>query len=233
MFRRIALHTSERANPTHPFGHANGQIAGCEGTTASHQSQSNGAVPDTTTLRTSIGAANVEGMQDDPAFVADVASPLPVRLHLSHTGIDRSSLGALDWLGWELVAKKVSDGQELIFRDHWVETLLEAIAIAGSYSDEPLHWRWERSETATNLFALQPAYDSSRRFQAAIKVEFNPDGEQRLCFNVYDDGCFRFTHEQLIESDQLQAWVPRSWSGEHPDLRSAVDEARKGFSWFN
>ena len=184
-------------------------------------------------MRTSIGAANVDAMQDNPAFVADVASSLPVRLRLSHTGIDRSSLGALDWLGWELVVNKLSDGQELIFRDYWVETLFEAIALAGSYSDKPLQWRWERSAKAADLFDLQPGYDASRRFQTAIKAEFSPDGEQRLCFNVYDDGCFRFTHEQLIESDQLQAWVPRSWSGEHPDLCGAEEDARRSFSWFN
>ena len=184
-------------------------------------------------LRTSIGTANVVGMQDNPAFVSDVASPLPARLHLSHTGIERSSLGALDWLGWELVVNKLSDGRELIFSDHWVETLLEAIALAGSYSDEPLQWQWERSAEAADLFALQPAYDESRRFQTATKAELSPDGEQRLCFNVYDDGYFRFTHEQLIASDHLQAWVPRSWSGEHPDLRGAEEEARRGFGWFN
>jgi hypothetical protein len=83
------------------------------------------------------------------------------------------------------------------------------------------------------LFALQPVYDESRRFQTATKVELSPDGEQRICFNIYDDGYFRFTHEQLIASAKLQAWVPQSWSSEHPALRGAEEEARRGFGWFN
>ena len=62
-----------------------------------------------------------------------------MRLYLSQTGIERSSFGALDWLGWELVAKKLtSAGGELVFRDYYEDTLLGALGVAAEYSDHPL-----------------------------------------------------------------------------------------------
>ena len=139
----------------------------------------------------------------------------------------------MDWLGWELVVNKVVDEQALTFADHWVETLLEAIGLADSYSDEPLQWRCELSGEAADLIAMQPGFDASRRFQLAYKNVFSPDGKQRLCFNCYDDGTFRVTHEQVIDRDELQAWVPKCWSDAYPDLHGAEDEARRLFSWFS
>lgn len=166
-------------------------------------------------------------------FIADVTSPMPLRLYLSRTGIARSTFGAFDWLGWELVANKLSPaGDESPFKDHWEETLLEILRYPEDYSDRPLHWRWESSGEPADLHALQPALDASKRFETAVKTAPSPDGTERLCFNLYDDGCYRFTLEQRISEGELSAWVPRDWSSEQADLPSAEMAARSAISWF-
>ena len=162
-----------------------------------------------------------------------MASPLPLRLHLSHTGIDRSSYGTLDWLGWELVVNKISaTGDERPLMDQWAQTLLEIMSYQDEYSDQPLEWRCEYSGKPTNLRELQPRVDESMRFQTAIRTVLGPDSDQRLCFNLYDDGNYRFTLEALLREGDLSAWVPCEWSSEHEDLSGAEEAARRKFNWF-
>ena len=172
-------------------------------------------------------------MHDVRAFVADVGSPASLRLHLSHTGIQQSSFGSFDWLGWELVVNKLSDGEEQRFRDHWEATMLQALALANSYSNELLLWRLEGSAEVVDVSGLQPAYDASRRFQTAIRTDVSSDSANRLCINAYDDGRYRYTHEQLIVNGNLRAWVARRWSQAHTDLLGAEKEARLAFDWFD
>lgn len=170
----------------------------------------------------------------DLRFIADVASPEPRRLYLAHTGIDRSSFGSLNWLGWELVARTLSaTGDEQRLMDHWEESLLEILRYPDDYSDEPVDWRWENTGEPANLHELQPAADESRRFQSAIKTVLAPVGDKRLCFNLYDDGNYRFTLEALLRDGDLSAWVPREWSSEHQDLASAEEAARRKFDWLD
>lgn len=165
-------------------------------------------------------------------FIAVVTSPQPRLLYLTHTGIDRSSFGSLDWLGWELAANIVSaTGEEQSVMDHWEETFLEILRYPEEYSDQPLDWRWEHSGDPVNLRQMQPTIDESRRFKTAIKTAVAPDGALRLCFNLYDNGDCRFTCEGLIRDRELSAWVPQEWSDAHKDLPSAVEAARKKFDW--
>jgi hypothetical protein len=172
-------------------------------------------------------------LEADRKFVAEATSPEPVRLYLSHTGITASSFGSFEGLGWQLVVNKLSPaGDERPFRDHWEETLLEILRYIDDYSEEPLQWRREISGEIANLFALQPVYDASRRYETAVKTAVNPKGTQRLCFNLFDDGRYRFTLEELIREGDLSAWVPRRWSSEHLDLAKAEEEAHSAFSWF-
>jgi hypothetical protein len=167
-------------------------------------------------------------------FIAVVASPQPLRLYLTHTGIDRSSFGSLDWLGWKLVAIKVSEtGEEQPIMDHWEETLLEILRYPEEYSDQSLDWRWEQSGDPANLHVLQPTTDESRRFKTAVKTAIGPNSDVRLCFNLYDDGGYRFTREGLIRERELSAWVPQEWSEAYKDLSSAEEAARKKFDWVN
>ena len=117
--------------------------------------------------------------------------------------------------------------------DHWEYTLLEILRYPEDYSDQPLDWRWEHSGEPANLRGLQPTTDESRRFQTAIKTALGLDGDQRLCFNLYDDGAYRFTRETLIREGELSAWIPQEWSDAHRDLSSAEEAARKKFDWFS
>ena len=167
-------------------------------------------------------------------FLADVTSPEPRRLYLSHTGIEASSFGSFDWLGWTLAVSRFSEsGEELPFRDHWEESLLEILRYPENYSDHPLEWRSTSSGEPVDLRAQQPIWDASRRFETAIRTQASPDGEQRLCFNLYDDGRYRYTLERLICDGALSAWLPRGWSGEHSDLESAEIAACRAFEWFH
>ncbi len=157
-----------------------------------------------------------------------------MRLYLSHTGIDRGSIGSFEGLGWELIVNKVTPaGDEATFRDHWEVTLLEILRHANDYSDTPIQWRREQSGEPIDLYEAQPAYDASARYTAAVKVAMNPDGAERLCFNLFDDGRYRFTLEQVVKDGPLSAWVAQTWSSEHMDLAEAEEEARAQFSWFN
>lgn len=166
------------------------------------------------------------------SFVAVVGSPEPRRLYLSRTGIERSSFGSLDWLGWELVANKITErAEEQPLMDHWEETLLEILRHDEDYSDQPLDWRWDHSGEPANLRELQPTVDASRRFETAIKTALGPKGDQRLCFNFYDDGAYRYTREAQIRERGLSAWVPKEWSDAHKNLASAEEAARKNFNW--
>jgi hypothetical protein len=172
-------------------------------------------------------------LEADRKFVAEASSPEPVRLYLSHTGIEASSFGSFEGLGWELVVNKLTPaGEEEVFRDHWEETLLEILRYIDGYSDKPVQWHRENSGELTDLRAVQPVYDASRRYETAVRTAVSPDGGQRLCFNLYDDGRYRFTLEKLIREGELSAWVPRQWSSEHSELADAEKEARNAFSWF-
>ena len=117
--------------------------------------------------------------------------------------------------------------------DHWEETLLEILRYPDDYSDQPLDWRWENSGEPANLRELQPTADESRRFETAIRTALGPDGNQRLCVNLYDDGKYRFTLETLLRDGDLLAWVPREWSSDHQDLSSAEEAARTKFDWLD
>jgi hypothetical protein len=175
----------------------------------------------------------MSSLEADRKFVAEATSPEPLRLYLSHTGIGASSFGSFEGLGWELVVSKLTPaGHEEVFCDHWEETLLEILRYIDDYSDVPVQWRRENSGELTDLRALQPDYDASRRFNTAVRTSMSPDGAQRLCFNLYDDGRYRFTLEELIREGGLSAWVPRRWSGEHSDLADVELEARSAFPWF-
>lgn len=170
----------------------------------------------------------------DRAFTAQVSSPEPRRLYLSHTGIGPSSFGPFENLGWELVVTKVlQSAEEEPLHDHWEETLLEVLRYPSNYSDEPLQWCWSDTGELADLAALQPDFDVSTRFLLAAAVQVRPDGVQRLCFNLYDDGSYRFTLEERIEEGDLSAWVPREWSSQHPDLASAEAAARMRFAWLS
>jgi hypothetical protein len=172
-------------------------------------------------------------LEADRKFVAEAASPEPVRLYLSHTGIEASSFGSFEGLGWELVVSKLTPaGGEEVFRDHWEETLLEILRYEDNYSDTPIQWRREDSSEIADLRAMQPGYDASKRYETAIKTAVAPDARKRLCFNLFDDGHYRFTLEEQIRDGALSAWVPRQWSSEHPDLANAESEARRAFAWF-
>jgi|CXWL01.1.fsa_nt_gi hypothetical protein len=172
-------------------------------------------------------------LETDRNFVAEAISPAPVRLYLSHTGIGASSFGSFEGLGWQLVVNKLTPaGGEEVFRDHWEETLLEILRYIDDYSDAPLQWRREHSGELTDLRDVQPVYDASKRYETAVRTATSPDGGQRLCFNLFDDGRYRFTLEEQIREGDLSAWVPRRWSSEHPNLADAETEARNAFSWF-
>jgi hypothetical protein len=170
----------------------------------------------------------------DRKFVAETLSPERVRLYLSHTGIGASSFGSFESLGWEMVALKLSaSGEEQLYRDHWEETLLEILRYGDEYSDTPIQWRSQNSGEIADLRAMQPVYDESKRYETAIRTAVAPGGRQRLCFNLFDDGHYRFTLEEQICEGAHSAWVPRQWSREHSDLASAEEEARSAFPWFN
>lgn len=170
----------------------------------------------------------------DRKFVAETLSPEPVRLYLSHTGVGASSFGLFEGLGWQMVAYKLSaTGEEQLFRDHWEETLLEILRYEDSYTDTPVQWRWQNSGENTDLRAMQPVYDASKRHETAVRTAVAPNGRHRLCFNLFDDGHYRFTLEEQIRDEALSAWVPRQWSNEHSDLASAEKEARSAFAWFD
>lgn len=172
--------------------------------------------------------------QADRKFVAETLSPEPVRLYLSHTGIGASSFGSFQGLGWQMVAYKLTGtGEEQLFRDHCEETLLEILRYEDDYSDTPIQWRRESSGEIADLRAMQPVYDASKRYETAVRTAVAPDGQQRLCFNLFDDGHYRFTLEEQIREGGLSAWVPRQWSSEHSDLANAEKEARSEFAWFN
>lgn len=173
-------------------------------------------------------------LEPDRNFVAEATSPQAVRLYLSHTGIETSSFGSFARLGWELVVYKLTPaGGEEVFRNHWDETLLEILRYIEDYSDAPVQWRRVNSGEIADLCALQPVYDASSRYETAVRVAMRPDGGERLCFNLYDDGRYRFTLEELIREGCLSAWVSRRWSSEHFDLADAEKEARSAFGWFD
>ena len=152
-------------------------------------------------------------------------------MSLAHTGIDRSSYGSLEWLGWEFIIERVTAaGQNLAEWDAWEESMLEILRYPEDYSDEPIIWRSSNTGEEVDLRALQPAFDASMRFANAVKTEVFPDENRRLCFNLYDDGHYRFTLEERIRESELEAWVPRDWSSEYPSLEAAEAAARQRFN---
>jgi hypothetical protein len=167
-------------------------------------------------------------------FVAEVSSPERRRLSLAHTGIDRSSYGSLKWLGWEFIIERVTAaGQDLAEWHVWEESMLEILRYPEDYSDGPIIWRSSDTGDEVNLRALQPAFDASMRFANAIKTAASADGNSRLCFNLYDDGHYRFTLEERMREAELEAWVPRDWSSEFPSLEAAESAARQRFDWIS
>lgn len=165
-------------------------------------------------------------------FVAEVSSPERRRLSLAHTGVDRSSYGSLEWLGWELVIERVTTaGQKLAEWDAWAETMLEILGYEEVYSDKPVIWRSGDTGEEVNLRALQPTFDASMRFATALKTAVSPNSIERVCFNLYNDGHYRFTLEKRIRDAELQAWVPKDWSSAHPSLEAAEGAARQRFDW--
>lgn len=166
------------------------------------------------------------------AFVADVDSPEQRRLYLSHTGIERSSFGSFENLGWELVITRFSDtAEEITLSDHWEQTLLEILRYPGLFSDAAPQWRWLSSGAAADLRTLQPGFDASARFETAEAVKVSPDGTKRLCFNRFDDGSWRFTLEEQVSDGGLTAWVAIDWSVPHPDILAAQATAQSKFAW--
>ena len=167
------------------------------------------------------------------SFIAEVERPEPLRFYLYHEPIHQSSFGALDWLGWSFIVRKISPaGEEIMFRDHWEETFLEILRYSEKYSDGPPPWRCESSGELVDLGQLQPRFDMSRREESAVKTVVNPDATQRLCFNLYDDGKYRYTLEELLCEGRRTAWVPRDWSPEHVDLGRAEKAAQRNYTWF-
>jgi len=172
------------------------------------------------------------GPIDRRAFVAEVTLPEPRRLRITYTGIERSSSGAAEWLGWEFVACGLDEaGNEFPLSETWEMTFLGILRYPPGYSEHPLTWRREGDDRAVDLVSLQPEYDASRYGERALKVIMGPGLVERLCFNVYDDGYYRFISEQLIQEGRLSAWIPGEWSSEHRDLTGAEREARKKFRW--
>ena len=165
-------------------------------------------------------------------FVAEVSSPKRRRLSLSHTGIDRSSYGSFEWLGWELVIERLSEaGQNLREWDFWADTMLEILRYEEDYADEPVIWRILDTDDEVDLRSLQPTFDASMRFATALKTVVAPDGSRRVCYNLYDDGRYRFTLEERIRDAKLEAWVPKDWSSEQPSLEAAERASRESFDW--
>ena len=174
----------------------------------------------------------MEEIKIQNSFVAKAELPEPLSLHLLHEPITQSSHGALNWLGWSLVVRKLSpDGEELMFRDHWEMTLLEILRYPDDYSDVPLLWRREGSRQQVDLVGLQPKFDASKRLETAVKVVVSPDANQRLCFNLYSNERYRYTLEERLCDGKLTAWVPKDWSPEQVDLSGAEELARRNCSW--
>lgn len=165
-------------------------------------------------------------------FVAEISSPERRRLSLLHTGVDRSSYGSLEWLGWELVIERVSEaGQGLVDWDTWEQTILEILRYEEVYAEEPVVWRILDTGDEVDLRSLQPTFDASMRFATALKTTVSPEETKRVCFNLYDDGHYRFTLEERIREGGLEAWVPTDWSSEHPSLETAEGAARERYEW--
>ncbi|MFC7498563.1 hypothetical protein ACFQRC_04930 [Enterovirga sp. GCM10030262] len=165
-------------------------------------------------------------------FVAAVSVPERRRLSLTHTGVDRSSYGSFEWLGWELVIERLSNtGQDFAEWDVWEETMLQILRYEEDYAEEPVVWRALDTNREVDLRLLQPTYDASMRFATALKTAVAPNGDKRLCFNRYDDGRYRFTLEERLRDADLEAWVPKDWSSEHSHLEAAERAARRRFDW--
>lgn len=167
-------------------------------------------------------------------FLAEVSSPERRRLLLSHTGVDRSSYGSFPHMGWELVVERHGEpGGALAEWDVWEETLLQILRYEEVYANQPVVWRILDTDDEVDLRSLQPTFDASLRFATALKTCLAPRGDKRVCFNFYDDGHYRFTFEERITDANLEAWLPKDWSSEHPSLEAAERAAREKFDWLN
>jgi hypothetical protein len=169
---------------------------------------------------------------DGRAFVADVRLPERRRMWITHTGIQKSSFGAAEWLGWSFVVSTFGDGdEERPLADRWEMTFLEILRYPEEYSEKPIQWR--RQDTGENvcLRGLQPQLDASRYYESCVKSCANPDENLRMCFNRYDDGSIRFILEREVRENGLSAWEPLEWSAPHDDLAGAENEALNRFAW--
>lgn len=152
---------------------------------------------------------------------------------ITHTGIEKSSIGAADWLGWEFVVNDINKiGDLLQLASTWEKTFLAILRYPPIYSDQPIKWRCEQTGEIASLISLQPAFDASRYFDHCVETAYAGDGDRRLCFGLYDDGSYRFMLEQEDRENGLSAWEPRQWSERHADLASAKLEAKTRFDWF-
>jgi len=177
----------------------------------------------------------VNSLKDLPqghAFTAEVKLPEKRRLFLTHTRIEKSSFGAADWLGWEFVVSGVEESGETVpIADFWEIMLLSILRYASDYSEEPIEWCSQQTNQIVDLSKVQPNFDRSRYFDRCIKATYSSDGDQRVCFNQYDDGLYRFMREKRIEYQGLVAWEPQEWSKPHENIAAAEDEARSLLNW--
>lgn len=165
-------------------------------------------------------------------FVAEVSSPERRRFLLSHTGVGRSSYGSFENLGWALVVERFDETSEPLAEwDVWEQALLQILSYEDVYASEPVIWRVRNTDQTVDLRSLQPAFDASPRFATALKTSVDPDGGRRVCFNLYDDGSYRFTLEERITDEKSEAWLPKEWSSDHLSLEAVERAARERFDW--
>jgi hypothetical protein len=152
---------------------------------------------------------------------------------ISHTGILKSSTGAAPGLGWEFVVSSFDEcGIEHPLADRWEESFLQILRYPGEYADHLPAWVWEETGQPADLRALQSHFDESGHAKIALAIVIAPTGDERLAFNLYGDGEYRFIREERLSEGGLEAWLPKEWSrGRHLDLASAKAEARETYLW--
>lgn len=163
-------------------------------------------------------------------FRAQLETPRKLAFMLEHEGVAKSSHGQLDWLGWTLHIWETSgEGEEKLVSDDFEMSLAEIMRCADYFATGPLEWTDEEHGLSADLAQLQPEFDRSRRFSAALYVTTNEEETKRACINLDDGRVYRITTEEKILAGGREAWLPQEWSTAFGSLHEAKATAQRAF----